>query len=119
MRRTAPTSPTRALTVLEGRALSDFDNVAVGIADVAARLAVLGDRLRDELRTAALPQFITGLNIRNADIHKAVDVIRVRCAERDSRFVRGRPATNVDKEPRVLDMYVAVRALFVALAQRI
>src|ERR1700733_6528386 len=95
MSRTAPTSPTRALTVLEGRALPDLDNVAVGIADVAASLAVLGDRLRDELCTAALPQLIAGLNIRNTDIHKAIDVIRVRCAERDSRLVRGRAATNV------------------------
>ena len=43
------THPGRALTVGEIRALSDFDNVTVRIADVAADLAVLGDRRRDEL----------------------------------------------------------------------
>jgi hypothetical protein len=36
-------------------ALSDLDNVAVGIADVAARLAVLRYRFRDELRSSTFP----------------------------------------------------------------
>ena len=40
-----------------GSALYDFDNVTVRIADVAANLAVFGDRLRDDLTTA----FRTGL----------------------------------------------------------
>ena len=44
-----------SLTVLEVRALSDLDNISVRIADIAARLAVLGDRLRDELRSATFP----------------------------------------------------------------
>jgi hypothetical protein len=39
-------SPGRALTVLEIGALSDLDDVAVRIADVAANLAVLGNRFR-------------------------------------------------------------------------
>src|SRR5580692_11180178 len=39
----------RALTVLKGGALADLNNVAVRIADVAARLAVFGDGLREEL----------------------------------------------------------------------
>src|SRR5579872_914433 len=39
----------RVLTVLEGGALPDLDNITVRIADVAANLAVLGYRLRDEL----------------------------------------------------------------------
>ena len=47
--------PRRALTVGEIGALSDFDNVTVRIADVAAYLAVLGDRLRDELGSSAFP----------------------------------------------------------------
>ena len=45
----------RALTILEIGALSDLDNITVRIADVAARLAVLGDRLRDELRSSTFP----------------------------------------------------------------
>jgi hypothetical protein len=47
--------PSRASTVCEVCALSDLDNISVRIADVAARLAVLGDRLRDELRSSTLP----------------------------------------------------------------
>src|SRR5580658_512306 len=39
--------PTRVLTVGEGSALSDLDYVTVRIADVAANLAVLGNRLLD------------------------------------------------------------------------
>ena len=47
--------PGRALTVSEVGALSDFDDVAVRIADVAADLAVLGYRLRDELGSSTFP----------------------------------------------------------------
>src|ERR1700733_3949228 len=41
--------PGRALTVGKVGALSDFDDIAVRIADVTAYLAVLGYRRRDEL----------------------------------------------------------------------
>jgi hypothetical protein len=47
--------PGRASTVREVGALSDLDEKSVRIADVAARLAVLGDRLRDELRSSTFP----------------------------------------------------------------
>ena len=77
--------PRQALTVGEIGALSDLDNVTVRIADVAANLAVLGDRLGDELGSSTFPQFIASLNIRDAEIHKAVDVIRVGDAERPRR----------------------------------
>jgi hypothetical protein len=45
----------RASTIFEIGALSDLDKITVRIADVAARLAVLGDRLCDELRSSAFP----------------------------------------------------------------
>jgi hypothetical protein len=45
----------RALTVLKGGALSDFDNVAVRIADVAANLAVFWYRFRDEFGSSTFP----------------------------------------------------------------
>src|SRR5580692_603593 len=45
----------QALTVLQVSALSDLDNITVRIADVAARLAVLGDRLGDEVGSSTLP----------------------------------------------------------------
>ena len=53
--------------------LPNFYNIAIRIANVAARLAVLGLRLRDELGSSTSPKFITRLNICNADIHKASD----------------------------------------------
>jgi hypothetical protein len=69
--------PDRELTVGEGSGLSDLDNVTVRIADVAANLAVLGDRFSDELGSSTFPSLLARLNIRNAEIHKTVDVIRV------------------------------------------
>ena len=47
--------PDQALTVREIGALPDLDNVTVRITDVAANLAVLGDRLRDELGSSTFP----------------------------------------------------------------
>ena len=47
--------PGRASAVRDVSALSDLDKIAVRIADVAARLAVLGDRLCDELRASTFP----------------------------------------------------------------
>lgn len=47
--------PRRGSTVGEIRALSDLDNISVGIADIAANFAVLGNWLRDELRSSTLP----------------------------------------------------------------
>jgi len=45
----------RASAVREVGALSDLDDISVRIADVAARLAVLGDRRSDELRSSTFP----------------------------------------------------------------
>jgi hypothetical protein len=45
----------RALTVFELGALSDLDNVTVRITDIAANLALLFHRLRDELGSPTLP----------------------------------------------------------------
>src|ERR1700735_2166282 len=97
------------LTVRDGSALSDLDNIAVRIADVAADLAVLGDRLRDELRSATFPQFIARLNIRNAEIHKAVDVIRVGDAERYRWLIWGRPAPDVQNHPDIRQLKIRRR----------
>ena len=87
-----PPYPLQALTVFERGALSDLDDVTVWVADVAANLAVLGYWRREELGSPTFPQFIARLDIRNAEIHKAVDVIRVGDAERHRRLIRGRPA---------------------------
>jgi hypothetical protein len=45
----------RASAVREVGALSDLNDISVRIADVTARLAVFGDRLRDELRSSTFP----------------------------------------------------------------
>src|SRR4030095_13788321 len=82
--------------------------------DVAANLAVLGYRFRDELGSSTFPQFIARLNIRDAEIHKAVDVIRVRDAERYRRLIRRRPAPNVQNHPDIRELKVPRR---VAVAQ--
>src|ERR1700761_3201563 len=54
-------------------ALPNFYNIAVRIANIAARLAILGLRLRDEFGAATSPEFVARLNICNADIHEAAD----------------------------------------------
>src|SRR5580700_4938867 len=93
--------PGRVLTVDQVRALSDLDNVAIRIADVAANLAILRYWLRDELGSSTFPQFVARLNIRNAEIHKAVDVSRVGDAKRYRRLIRGRAASNVQNHPDI------------------
>src|SRR5580698_6086195 len=50
------------------------------------------------------------MDIRNANIHEAVDLFRVGHAERDGRFVGGGAASDVDKQPRIRDLNVAGRA---------
>src|SRR5271168_1565954 len=49
------------------------------------------------------------LNIRNAEIHKAIDVIRVGDAERDRRLIRGRPAPNIQNHPDIRKLKVPRR----------
>jgi hypothetical protein len=58
------------------------------------------------------------LNIRDANIHKAADFIRVGGdAQRYRRLVRGGPAPDVHNEPRIPDLDVPGRTLAVASAQ--
>src|SRR5581483_11595857 len=64
---------------------------------------------RDELCASTLPQVVARLDIRNAEIHKAADVIRVWDAERDRRLVRGRPATHVQNHPDIRKLKVRRR----------
>src|SRR6478672_4629588 len=101
------------LAVSDARvALPNFYDVAIGIANIAARLTVLRLRLRNELGSSTSPKFVTRLNICNADIHKAADQIGIGGdAERYRWFVGCRAAPGVDKEPRVRDLDVPRRAL--------
>jgi hypothetical protein len=56
------------------------------------------------------------LNIRNAEIHEAVDVLRVGDAERYRRIVRGGSAPDVDEEPSIRNLNVRGRAFAIARA---
>ena len=86
--------------------MSDLDDVTVWVADVAADLAVLGNRFRAKLGSPTFPQFVARLNIGNAEIHKAVDVVRVGDAERYRRLVRGRAAPHVQNHPDIRKLKV-------------
>src|ERR1700722_20199962 len=98
-----------SFNILDRGALSDFDNVTVRIAYVAANLAVLWYRRRQEFGSSTFPQFVARLNIRDAEIHKAVDVIRVGDAERYRRLIRSRPASNVQNHPDIRKLKVGRR----------
>jgi hypothetical protein len=106
-----------ALTVGEIGALPDLDNIAIRITHVATDLAVFGDRRSDKLGPPAAPQFVASLNIRNTDVHKAVDPVGVGGAQRYRRFVGRRSASDVDKQPCIRDLNVARRPAAVASAQ--
>ena len=57
------------------------------------------------------------LNIRNADIHKTADPVRVGGdAERYCRLVRGAPTPNIDNQPSTRDLNVLGRTLAIASA---
>src|SRR5262249_60009041 len=56
------------------------------------------------------------LNIRHAEIHKVVDVIRVRDAERYRRLIRSRPASNVYNHPEIGELKIA-RCIAITSAQ--
>ena len=58
------------------------------------------------------------MNIRNADIQEAADLIRVGgYAKRYRRLVWGGPAPDIDNQPRIRDLNVPRRALAVSSAQ--
>src|SRR5579862_671785 len=99
-------------------ALSNFDNVTIRIAHVTACLAVLFLWFSEKLGSSASPEFIACLNIGDAYIHKAADIIEVgRDAERHRRFI-GRGATaEVHNEPHVRDLDESRRALVIAYGQ--
>ena len=101
--------------------LADLDEVAVGIAHVAARLGLVNLRFGEELRTQTFPTFIAFCDVRDADVHEAADSADVheaadspailRRREVDVRLVVGRPAADIDDDPRVLELDDARRAV--------
>src|SRR4051812_11958214 len=83
-------------TVSDARVtLPNLNNVTVRIANVAARLTIFWLWLRDELRSPTSPKCIALLNIGDANVHEAAEVIGIsRYAKRDRRLVGRRPASD-------------------------
>ena len=57
------------------------------------------------------------MNIRNPDIHEAIDLIRIGDTERYRWLVGSRSASDVDKEPGIRELNVSRRPAGVACAQ--
>src|SRR5580698_569848 len=93
--------------------LPHLNNVAVRIADIAARLAILHDRLRDELRASALPFLVASLDVRHAEIHETIDVIRIGRAKHHRRLVGRGPSPDVDDHPYIREPQIPRRTLAV------
>ena len=58
--------------------LADFNQVAVGVAHVAADLDAAVDRRGQKLRAAGAPLFVDGVDVGDADIQEGRDAIGMR-----------------------------------------
>src|SRR5450755_4585151 len=86
--------------------LAYLDEVAVGIAHVAPRLGLVNLRLGEELRTQTLPTFVAFRDVRDADVHEAADSLAIpRRCEVYGQLVVGRPAADIDDDPRVRELH--------------
>ena len=84
------------------RGLPHFDQVAVGIADVAAGLVLVLFRRGQELGAAGAPLGVHGLNVLDPDVEEAADPVGVaRRLQGDGRLVVGGTAPDVDDDPGI------------------
>src|SRR4029077_20087513 len=82
--------------------LADLYQVPVGVAGVAADLASMVLRRREELGAAPAPVRVGLLHVRDADVEEAAHPVWVRRGlERDGWLVVGRPPADVDDDPPV------------------
>jgi len=82
--------------------LANFDEVAVGVAHVAAQLDSSVGRWREELGAASAPFPIRGVDVGNSDVEETADAVGVlRGLEGDSGFVVSGSAADVDDDPAV------------------
>ena len=92
----------RASSPLRVRGLPDFDDVAVGIADVATDLVLVVLRRRQDSGTTGAPFGVHGLDVFDPDIEEAADSIGIaRRLQGDRGLVVGRASTDVDDDPAV------------------
>src|SRR5262249_43976616 len=82
--------------------LPDFDQVAVGVAEVAAGFLSAVDWRCEEVGASFAPGLVDGLDVGDADVEEAADVIgiagRLEC---DAWLVVGGAAADVDDDPAV------------------
>ncbi len=82
--------------------LADFDQVAVGVAHVAADLAAAVDRRGEELRAAGAPLLVGGVDVGDADVEEAGDMSGIRGRlEGDAGLVIGGFSRDADGDPAV------------------
>jgi hypothetical protein len=88
---------------MAGRDLSArFDQMTVGIADVATDLALVLFRRRQELSTPSAPFGVHGLDIFDPDIEEADDSVRIAWRfQSDRRLVVGRASAANDDDPAI------------------
>ena len=101
----SPDAGTRALPLrldLSGDPLADLDEVAVGVAHVAAEFMTPVCGRCQELGPASAPQLVDGVDVGDADVEEAADVVGVaRRLERHRRLVIGGWPADVDDDPAV------------------
>src|SRR5215831_12643767 len=77
--------------------LPDFDEMIVRVAHVATNLDATIDRRREKRRAARAPFLVDGLNVRDANVEKARDAIRISWwLERHHWLVISRSAARAD-----------------------
>jgi hypothetical protein len=82
--------------------LSDFDDIAVGIPHVAPDLEDMVLGLGEEFGSFASPVRVGGLDIRDPQVKKAGDLVRVPgWPKRDGWLVVGRSASHIQDQPGV------------------
>src|SRR5580658_4263111 len=84
------------------RGLPYFDQVTVGIADVAALLVGVLFRRRQELSAPGAPFGVYGVDVFDPDVEEAADPVGIaRRLQDDRRLVVGRAPAGVDDDPAV------------------
>jgi hypothetical protein len=92
----------RETSPLRVRGLPHFDQMTVGIADVATLLVLVLFRRRQELSTPGAPFGVHGIDVFNPDIKKATDPVGItRRLQDDRRLVVGRSSAGIDDDPAV------------------
>src|SRR5918912_3463138 len=85
--------------------LADLDEVSVGVADVGPDLVTVVFRLGEELGALGGPLPVCPLDVGDADVEEAADLVRIRWrGEDDGGLVIGRAAALVEDQPGVSDL---------------